>query len=189
MAPREQTVGPNSPMPKGYAFLKKGIKYKTLHCRKLTHEASKPVYVVESNKKVLGIRVPKDILFHVHTQANETLSARKLATEKRDSALIRAAAAEVNAQFPTIPEHDREKILKHGFEKHSGRVGRTGQVPLPRKVLLAVIAHIRHKHTKYDQLLAGGVDKDAARKVIQKQLRVTLKQWGCTQESEELDED
>ncbi|KAF1967442.1 hypothetical protein BU23DRAFT_559359 [Bimuria novae-zelandiae CBS 107.79] len=180
MAPKEVKVGPNAPMPKGYDFLKKGIKYKTLHSRRLTHEAGKTVYVVEQNKKVLGIRVPKDILSHVHAQANQTLSARTLATEKRDNAAIRQAAAEVDSQFPKIPEHDRELVLKHGFKKYSGRVGRTSMIPLPRKVLYAVIAHIRHRHTNYDKLLDSGVARDEARKRIQKKMQEKLREWGST---------
>lgn len=180
MAPKEVTVGPNSPMPKGYGFLKKGIQYKTLHCRRLAHEAGKTVYVVEQNKKTLGIRIPKDILAHVHAQANETLSSRRLATEKRDTAAIRQASDELDKQFPKIPEQDRELVLKHGFKKYSGRVGRTGLIPLPRKVLFAVIAHIRHKHTNYDKLLDAGVKRDDARKRIQKKIQDTLRAWGSS---------
>ena len=178
MSPKEITVGPSAPMPKGYGFLKKGIKYKTLHCRRLTHEAGKTVFVVEHNKSTLGIRVPKDILARVHAQANETLSSRKLATEKRDTAAIRQAAAELDKQFPRIPEHDRENVLKHGFKKYSGRVGRTSRIPLPRKVLYAVIAHIRHKHTSYDKMLHEGVKRNEARVRIQKKMHDILKEWG-----------
>lgn len=178
MSPREVTVGPSTAMPKGYAFLRKGIQYKTLHSRRLTHEAGKTVYVVESNKKFLGIRVPKDILSRVHTQASETLAARKLATEKRDTAAIGKAAAELDSQFPKIPKHDREDVLKHGFKKHSGRVGRTTLIPLSQKVLYAVIAHIRHRHTSYDKLLSGGTSKEAARKAIQNKIRDTAREWG-----------
>jgi hypothetical protein len=182
MALQEVTVSPKTAMPKGYAFLKKGIQYKTLHSRRLTHEAGKTVYVVESNKKILGIRVPKDILSRVHAQANETHSARRFATEKRDTTIVRQAAAELDSQLPKIPKHDRELVLKHSFKKHSGRVGRTSLIPLPRKVLYAVIAHIRHKHTNYDELLeGGGMSRDAARKAIQPILQDTLRLWGNEQ--------
>lgn len=178
MAPKEITVGPSSAMPKGYGFLKKGIKYKTLHCRRLTHQAGKTVFVVEQNKKVLGIRVPRDILTHVHAQANETLSSRTLATEQRDTAALRQAGAELDKQFPRIPEQDRENVLKHGFKKYSGRVGRTSLIPLPRKVLYAVNAHVRHTHTNYDKMLAQGIKRDDARRRIQKKIQEVLKTWG-----------
>lgn len=169
-------------MPKGYGFLKKGIKYKTLHARRLTHEAGKTVYVVEHNKKVLGIRVPRDILSHVHSQANDTLSSRKLAIERRDTAALRQASEELASQFPKIPESDRDWVLKHGFKKYSGRVGRTSMIPLPRKVLYAVIAHIRHTRTLYDEHLRAGMDRDKARTRIQGEVQTTLEQWGSTQD-------
>ncbi|KAF2865814.1 hypothetical protein BDV95DRAFT_585959 [Massariosphaeria phaeospora] len=175
----ESTVTPKKPMPKDYAFLPKGIPYKTLHCRRLTHEAGQTVYVVQDGKKTLGIRVPKAIHRHVQSLANETLSARRLATEKRDTALVREAAAELDKQFSDMPNGEREMVLKHGFKKYSGRVGRTGQIPMQRKVFYAVIAHIRHRHTDYDTLLKDGMDRDDARRAIQKRLQDMLRKWGA----------
>lgn len=179
MPHREITVSPRTPVPSGYAFLKKGIAYKTRNCRRLTQEAGKTVYVVEDNKKTLGIRVPKFIYRQVQSQANETLPARRLATDKRDAAAIRAAGIELDKLLPRIPKTDREKVLIHGFKKHSGRVGRTTQIPLSRKVLLAAVAHIRHTHTQYDGLLKKGVDRHDARKAIQKTLQDVLRAWGA----------
>ncbi|KAF3038585.1 hypothetical protein E8E11_002303 [Didymella keratinophila] len=149
MSPKEITVSSGTPMPKGYGFLLKGNRYKTSHCRKLTHDAGKTLFVVVNAKKQqLGLRVPNFILHQVHRQAKETLLARRAAVEKRDAASIDAAAAELEELFPKMPETEKVLVLKHGFRKHSGRVGRTGTIPLPRKVLLAVIAHVRHRHTK-----------------------------------------
>jgi len=139
------------------------------------------VYVVEANNKKLGIRIPKDIFSRVQNLANETLPARKLAIQQRDALLVRSAAAELDNQFPTMPKEDREMVLKHGFKKYSGRVGRTAHIPMPRKVLYAVIAHIRHRHTQYDKLLERGTDRDVARQTIQKKLQNLLRKWGSTQ--------
>jgi hypothetical protein len=186
MARREITVNPSTPMPPGYAFLQKGVTYKTLHCRRLTHESGKTLYVVEQHKKVLGIRVPKHIFHRVQALADETLQARRLATEQRDAAVIRAARAELEMQFPKMPKGEKEKVLMHGFRKHSGRVGRTSQIPLPRKVLYAVIAHIRHGHTQYDAMLANGTHRDDARKAVQRKVQTALKAWGATQRGSEV---
>ncbi|KAF2744961.1 hypothetical protein M011DRAFT_407410 [Sporormia fimetaria CBS 119925] len=177
---REITVSPGTPMPKGYAFLPKGIQYKTLHCRRLTHEARKPLYVVVDgrNKKVLGIRVPKSIFFQVQTLARETLATRRAATEQRDAALVRQASEELNSQFPKMPKSGKEMVLKHGFRKYSGRVGRTGQLTMAKKVQLAVIAHIRHRHTKYDKLMDKGVERTQARKEVAARIRSMLNEWG-----------
>lgn len=168
-------------MPKGYGFLPKGIRYKTLHGRKLTHEAGKILYIVIDKKKQVGLRVPTPILHQVHRQAKQTLPARLAATEKRDTADIAKAASELVNQFPEIPEKEKKLVLKHGFKKFSGRVGRTNSIPLSRKASLAVIAHVRHKHTEYDALLKDGKDRDEARKLTRRRIENILRKWGFTE--------
>lgn len=179
MSPKEITVSSSTPTPKGYGFLPKGIRYKTLHCRKLTHDADKTLYVVvDAKKQQLGLRVPTFILHQVHRQAKETLPARRAAVEKRDAATLDAAATELEDQLPEMPEKEKALVLKHGFRKHSGRVGRSGTIPLPRKVLLAVIAHVRHRLTRYETLLAGGMGRVAARKAVNRKIENTMRDWG-----------
>lgn len=168
-------------MPKAYGFLPKGNRYKTLHCRKLTHKAARPLYIVLENKKQIGLRAPLAILDKVHKQAKQTLSTRRAATNKRDATDIAKASAEVEKQFPQMPQDERETVLKHGFKKHSGRVGRTNSIPLSRKVLLAVIAHVRHRHTAYDALLDQGIDREDARKSTRKDIERLLQKWGYLQ--------
>ena len=70
-------------------------------------------------------------------------------------------------------------IAGHACEKHSGRVGRSAAMKDldPEPLRLAVIAHIRHAHTQYDNLLAHGVDKREARGMIQKKIQLVLGQW------------
>jgi hypothetical protein len=177
----EITVSPSTPVPKGYGFLPKGIRYKTLHCRKLTREAGLTLYVVVDKKTQTGLRVPKAILSQVHAQANETLSTRRATSQKRDGADIAKAAADLDVQFPKMPKSEKELALKHGFKKHSGRVGRTAQIPLSKKVLLAVIAHVRHKHTDYDALLRDGKERGAARKATWKRIEHVMGGWGFYQ--------
>jgi hypothetical protein len=178
---REITVSSSTPTPKGYAFLPKGIRYKTLHCRKLTHDSGKPLYIVVDKKTALGLRAPKYIVAAVHAQANETLPTRRAATQKRDAADISKAAASLVVQFPGIPDVEKELVLRHGFRKHSGRVGRTSMLPLAKKVLLAVVAHVRHRHTEYDCLLRNGKEKDEARKLTWKKIESVMRRWGYTE--------
>lgn len=92
--------------------------------------------------------------------------------------MIRDAGSELSIQFPKIPKEEKKLVLQHGFRKYSRRVGRTGQIPLSRKVQLAVIAHIRHRHTKYDELLKDGFNRDQARNVVQKRIQEMLREWG-----------
>ncbi|KAF2143855.1 uncharacterized protein K452DRAFT_163397 [Aplosporella prunicola CBS 121167] len=54
--------------------------------------------------------------------------------------------------FPKIPEKALKAIVKHAFRKGSDRVG-SSDLPLARKVQLAVLAHVRHKYTDYDKML------------------------------------
>jgi hypothetical protein len=175
---REVTVAPTTLMPKGYVFLRKGIGYKTLHCRKLTREAGEVLYVVVDKKTTLGLRAPSSIISRVHQKANATLAKRIAAVQKRDSADIAKASTEVIAQFRKIPAAEKELVLKHGFKKHSGRVGRTSSISLAKKVTLAVIAHIRHKHTEYDALLRAGEERGVARKSTWKKIEGVMNQWG-----------
>jgi hypothetical protein len=179
---QEITATQKSPVPKSYGFLPKGDRYKTFHCRKLTHEAGCPLYiVVDDNKRATGIRVPLNVLKRVHNQAKETITIRRAATAKRDAIDIAKAAAEMDVQFPKMPTSGQKAILKHGFQKHSGRVGRTSSMPLSQKVFLAVIAHVRHTHTDYDALLKRGRNRNAARKSTRKNIEIAMLKWGYTQ--------
>jgi hypothetical protein len=177
---REITVGPSAPMPQGYAFLPKGIAFKTLHCRKLTREAGQPLYVVVDNKKTLGLRAPKTIIAQVHVKAKETLSTRRAAVQKRDALDIAKTTKELRSQFPKMPTSERELILKHGFKKHSHRVGRTASLTLETKAKLAVIAHVRHRHTNYDTLLRGGLPREAARVAVWQKIESVIREWGSS---------
>lgn len=166
-------------MPKGYAFLPKGNAYKTLHCRKLTHEAGKPLYVVEKKKQKIGIRVPRQIFFTVQNRARETAPTRLAATARRDAALINEAEAELKRLYPSMPSIDLDRCLKRAFRKHSRRVGRSGQMEMKQKAELAVVAHIRHQHTEYDKLLKGGTSREEARKKVGKDIFRIRKEWGA----------
>lgn len=60
--------------------------------------------------------------------------------------------------FPRIPNTDRTMIIEHAFKKGAmfhgePTVGLQSNIPLSRRVQLAVLAHIRHTHTRYDKLL------------------------------------
>jgi hypothetical protein len=174
----EVRIDSSTPMRRGYAFLPKGNAYKTLHCRKLTREANQLLYVVVDKKTTLGLRAPKSVLNQVHLKAKDTLATRRAAVLKRDAADDAKAAAEIKAQFPNMPQNEIVLVLKHGFKKYSRRVGRSSTVSLDKKVILAVIAHVRHKHTKYDSLLREGKARDDARKAIWKDMETILRAWG-----------
>jgi hypothetical protein len=45
-------------------------------------------------------------------------------------------------------------------------------------VRLAVIAHIRHTETKYDELLSRGYDRREARAEVEEDVHRVLQEWG-----------
>lgn len=85
--------------------------------------------------------------------------------------------------FPNIPDDACMAILEHGFRKGSGRVGRSKKIKDRRKVQLAVKAHIRHRLTSYDSILAaneGQHDKRAARDMVYFQVEAIADSWRAT---------
>lgn len=82
--------------------------------------------------------------------------------------------------FPRMPEGACSEILEHGFQKGSGRVGRSGTLEDNIKVQLAVNAHIRHRLTQYDAILAANKGQDAklaAREVVNGQVQAIADSW------------
>jgi len=61
----------------------------------------------------------------------------------------------------------------------SGRVGRTaaGQAREEGALPAAVIAAIRHHHTRYDELLMQGTDRLDARRAVRDQVDRVLERW------------
>jgi hypothetical protein len=45
-------------------------------------------------------------------------------------------------------------------------------------ILLAVVAHIRHRETNYDELLGSGWDRSDARSAVASSIDEVLRRWG-----------
>ena len=45
-------------------------------------------------------------------------------------------------------------------------------------VRLAVVAHVRHRETPYDRLLADGEDRQVARARVRREVEAVLESWG-----------
>ncbi|KAL1653000.1 hypothetical protein SLS61_004621 [Didymella pomorum] len=82
----------------------------------------------------------------------------------------------VREMFPKIPEDDLSAIVNHAFEEGTNRVGNAKELPLARRVQLAVVAHIRHMYTNYDKMLKTGSWMEARQKVEHVSL-AKLKEW------------
>ena len=75
-------------------------------------------------------------------------------------------------------------MLSHGFQKGSGRVGRSTVLSDNEKITRAVIAHVRHTETPYDSLLQKAKDhgpserrREDARALVRAQVDDVLRAW------------
>jgi hypothetical protein len=99
--------------------------------------------------------------------------------ETEDQEYVAAFAEQVKILFPGCPAAEAEAIARHAGEKYSGRVGRSAAAKdfEPAALRLAVIAHIRHIHTPYDQLLGQVGNRKMARAAVQAPIQKVLSRW------------
>ena len=187
-------------MPESYVFVPKGDIYITRHCRAKAKKARQVVYAVyvspasfcicvsksinvltalqdNAGKRVQGIRVPADVYAEVSKLAVLTAKERASAVEARDTKFVARGRELLRSQFPHMPDKSLELIIEHSFLKGSGRVGRTSTTTDEHKAILAVEAHIRHKHTPYESLLAAGMDRKNARKIVWPAVQAIRDTW------------
>ena len=96
-----------------------------------------------------------------------------------DQEYVRRFAGQVRELFPHCPPGREELIAEHACLKYSGRIGRSAAAKgLDQNTVgLAIIAHIRHAETTYDELLARGWERQDARAEIDEQVRRVLAAW------------
>ena len=90
---------------------------------------------------------------------------------RRQRALRRA----LHDLLPLVPLADAEPIHQQALSSANLR-----GLPPSIALWLAATAYIRHRHTDYDQLLAEGYDRDAARFFVVDATNAVLTRWGAT---------
>lgn len=92
---------------------------------------------------------------------------------------IERFARAILEEFPGCPETSAQSIARHACLKHSGRVGRSAEAKAlqSKTIQLAVIAHIRHEKTRYDELLMNGHERDAARQTVASDVERIFETW------------
>lgn len=92
-------------------------------------------------------------------------------------------AERVRELFPRCPAGGDVAIAEHACLKYSGRIGRSAAAKSldENAVRLAVIAHIRHAETEYDELLARGYDRWDARAEVDEAVDQILTQWEASE--------
>jgi hypothetical protein len=81
--------------------------------------------------------------------------------------------------YPHCPEGRETEIAEHACRKYSGRVGRSAAAKALDEdaVRLAVVAHIRHAETPYDDLLRSGHERGDAREHVNDLVSTMLHNW------------
>lgn len=96
-----------------------------------------------------------------------------------DHQYIQEFANRVRELFPHCPGGREQEIAEHACRKYSGRVGRSAAAKTfdEQAVRLAVIAHIRHRETDYDQLLGKGWFRGEARAHVRDRVDQISESW------------
>ena len=112
----------------------------------------------------------------VRTQARIRAAFRR---EHLDAEYQAAVALRLKELFPGCPVKEAEAIAAWTCRKYSGRVGRSAAAKEldPAPLRLAVIAHIRHQHTPYDQELMAHGDRSLARSQVACAIEQILARW------------
>jgi len=112
----------------------------------------------------------------VRARRRERDAARR---QVEDQELVQEMGAKIRTLFPGCPPGEALAIARHTAQRGSGRVGRTasGRSLDEGALRLAVIASIRHKHTRYDELLMEGWERDEARWAVEDKIQEVLSRW------------
>jgi len=114
--------------------------------------------------------------------APERAAARSraaLVRQEEDAEFVAALVQAILQRYPRCPADEARRIAEHTGRRSSGRVGRSaaGRALDVAAVDLAVIAHIRHEHTQYDELLMRGTERLDARAQIREGIDRVLAKW------------
>jgi len=99
--------------------------------------------------------------------------------DKQDQVLAVRMAESIRQMFPGCPPGEARAIAAHTSVRGSGRVGRTaaGRALEEDVLRAAVVAAIRHRHTKYDRLLMQGLGRMDARDAVRHEIDRVLESW------------
>jgi hypothetical protein len=168
-------------LPSGNAALtRRSSKYSTLKAVVLKWSRARKRYERQ------GILVEEDALAKAEQECLSDEDAREQRrqrdAERRallDEKYVAAFAQRIRELYPNIPVGLEQGIAEHACMKYSGRVGRSASAKEldEEAIRLAVIAHIRHTETKYDDLLDQGMERWDARDAMKFDIQDVLVRW------------
>lgn len=113
-------------------------------------------------------------------EARARLRERRAERETVADAQYRDEFAErIRHLYPACPAVESVAIAEHACAKYSDRIGRSADAKRfdAEALELAVRAHVRHVHTRYDRLLSGGLDRQEARMEVTLDVDRVLRSW------------
>ncbi len=168
-------------LPSGDAALtRRAGKYSTLSAVVLKWSRARKRYERQ------GLLVEEPALQRAEQECLEDAEVRARRREREaerraglDQEYVLRFAKGVRELFPHCPVGREQVIAEHACQKYSGRVGRSADArSLDEEFIrLAVIAHIRHAETNYDELLSRGMDRWLAREQIEDRIDQVLEHW------------
>jgi len=98
---------------------------------------------------------------------------------EQDRDLVARMTGAILKLFPRCPLQEAQAIAAHAAVRGSGRVGRTfaARALEAEALTAAVVAAIRHHHTRYDQLLARGWNRIDARDAVRDVIERVMESW------------
>ncbi|MGD9645796.1 MAG: DUF2293 domain-containing protein [Pirellulales bacterium] len=133
-----------------------------------------------------GLLVEPQAIGRAEDQSRDDADARKRQRERGaaqrqrdDKAYLRRFAAAIRQHYPGCPPQEEFAIARHACERNSGRVGRkqAARELNERALRSAVIAHVRHVHTSYDELVRQSNDRRTARDEVRELVAAIVAAW------------
>ncbi|KAI0402122.1 hypothetical protein F4802DRAFT_577280 [Xylaria palmicola] len=209
----EFEITTNREPPPGFEFIPTGHPELSQECKEQSRDSDAMYFIVSNSKDTLKLDHHMNRLGY-HFRCSIVEEARKVLSRKghhEQAAYVHdpgrpepipnsqreidnEADAVLRDLFPRIPHTDRREIIDHAFKKdgmfNGGiKVGMAKDITLARRVQLAALAHIRHTHTRYDELLKES-DWANARKAVEKPCLDIIVKWRGDEETgrDQLDE-
>jgi hypothetical protein len=163
----------------------------TAMTRRAREYSSLAAVVVRFNRKHKryerqGLLVSEAALAQAEEECAADAPARALARARaalgrpeEDREFVAALAEGISRRYPGCPLDEARQMAEHAGRRSSGRVGRSaaGRGLEASALDLAVIAHIRHTHTNYDELLMRGTERSDARALVRERIDKMLAKW------------
>jgi hypothetical protein len=162
------------------ALTRRASRYSTLRAVVVRFSSARKRYERQ------GVLVEESALTRAERECLSDAAARQRAQDRaaerrqeHDAEYVAAFARRVGELFPRVPIEAQRAIAEHACQKYSGRVGRSAAAKQLQAgaIELAVRAHVRHVHTRYDDLLAHGVSREDARAHVAASVAQCLETW------------